>query len=160
MLRQVDDFAIACNDECTAKEIYGIIGSKLRLPNEPKDPFAYLGLIKDFNGIDVTQTRTYIKLSCPNYINRIMTSHGWDTKCPDTAKTNNMAPLATNILHQLQNHTDGHKEGTDEHKQLQEKQGFSYRSLLGEIMYAYVSCQPDIGYAITLLSKYGLNPSQ
>ena len=160
LLRQVDDFAIACKDESTAKEIYAIIGSKLKLPNEPKDPFAYLGLIKDFNGINITQTRAYIKLSCHNYIDRIMTSHGWNTKCPDTAKTNNMAPLATDILHQLQNHTNGYKEGTTEHRQLQEKQGFSYRSLLGEIMYAYVSCRPDIGYAITLLSKFGSNPSQ
>ena len=69
-----------------------------------------------------------------------------------------MAPLATDILHQLQNHTDGPKEGTTEHRQLQEKQGFSYKSLLGEIMYAYVSCRPDIGYAITLLSNFRIEP--
>ena len=69
MIRQVDDFSIACDNESTAKEIYNIIGSKLRLPKEDKDPFAYLGLITDFNGIDVTQNKTHIKLSCSNYIN-------------------------------------------------------------------------------------------
>ena len=26
-------------------------------------------------------------------------------------------------------------------------------------MFAYVSCRPDIGYAITLLSRYGSNPN-
>ena len=79
MIRQVDDFSIACDEESTAKEIYKTIGSKLRLPKENKDPFAYLGLITDFNGIDVTQCRTHIKLSCTNYIDRIMRTHGWET---------------------------------------------------------------------------------
>jgi hypothetical protein len=160
LLRQVDDFALACNEEETAKEIYKIIGSKLKLPNEPKDPFAYLGLINDFNGIDVAQSRDYIEISCSNYIDRIMTSHGWDTTSPNSLDANTtISPLSTDVLHQLQSHTNGPNEGTIEHKKLQEKQGFSYRSLLGEIMYAYVSCRPDIGYAITLLSKYGSNPS-
>ena len=43
MLRQVDDFAMACDNEDAAKEIYNIIGASLRLPKEDKDPFAYLG---------------------------------------------------------------------------------------------------------------------
>lgn len=65
LLRQVDNFTLACNDENTAIEI---IGLKLKLPNEPKDPFAYLGLIKDFNRINVTQSSDYIKISCSNYV--------------------------------------------------------------------------------------------
>ena len=44
MLRQVDDFALACNDESTAKELYKMIGSRLRLLDETEDPFTYLGL--------------------------------------------------------------------------------------------------------------------
>jgi hypothetical protein len=35
ILRQVEDFAHACNNnEATAKEIYNIIGAKLKLPNK------------------------------------------------------------------------------------------------------------------------------
>ena len=159
MLRQVDDFSLACDDESTAIEIYGIIGAKLRLPKEEKDPFAYLGLVKDFNGIDITQTRTHIKLSCSNYIDRIMTSHGWETSSSKD-NPNTASPLRMDVLDQLPKHTDGPKEGTPEHYKLQLEQGFSYRSLLGEMMFAYVSCRPDIGYAITLMSKYGSNPSK
>ena len=55
MFRQVDDFALACDKEDTAKEIYQLIGASLRLPKEDKDPFAYLGLVEDYNGIDVHQ---------------------------------------------------------------------------------------------------------
>ena len=57
MLRQVNDFALACNDEATAKELYKQIGSRLQLLNETEDPFTYLGLITDFNAIDVEQSQ-------------------------------------------------------------------------------------------------------
>ena len=53
MLCQVGDFALACNEDSTAKELYKIIGSRLRLLNETEDLFTYLGLITDFNTIDV-----------------------------------------------------------------------------------------------------------
>jgi len=34
LLQQVDDFALACKDESTAIDIYGIIGRSLRLEKE------------------------------------------------------------------------------------------------------------------------------
>jgi hypothetical protein len=37
---------------------------------------------------------------------------------------------------------------------------FSYRSLLGELLYAYVTARPDIGYAITTLSKFATAPAK
>ena len=54
----------------------------------------------------------------------------------------------------------GPREGTSEHAILEKKFGFSYRSVLGELMYAYVTCQPDIGYAVTILSKFSSSPKQ
>jgi hypothetical protein len=41
-----------------------------------------------------------------------------------------------------------------------EKMPFSYRAALGELIYAYVTCRPDIGYAIALLAKYSNNPAE
>ena len=68
LLRQVDDFSIACRYEETAKAIYDVIGKALQLPNESSPPFKYLGLQTDFNGIDVEQSSTHIGLSCSTYI--------------------------------------------------------------------------------------------
>ena len=62
-LRQVDNFVMAWDKEETAKEIYNIIGASLRLHKEDKDLFAYLGLVKDYNGIDIHQARDHIKIS-------------------------------------------------------------------------------------------------
>ena len=49
MLRQVDDFAIVCSNEDTAKQIYHATGAALQLPTETSRPFNYLGLLKDYN---------------------------------------------------------------------------------------------------------------
>jgi len=38
------------------------------------------------------------------------------------------------------------------------KHGFGYRTLLGELLYAYVTCRPDIGYSTVTLSKFSLTP--
>ena len=38
--------------------------------------------------------------------------------------------------------------------------GFSYRTLLGELMYAYVSCRLDIAHAITTLSRFATRPTK
>jgi hypothetical protein len=48
----------------------------------------------------------------------------------------------------------GPAEGTHEHAALAKKTGFSYRQVLGELIYAYVVCQLDIEYAITFLSPF------
>ena len=54
----------------------------------------------------------------------------------------------------------GPKEGTAHHTALEKKMGFSYRNLLGELMYAYMTCRFDIGYAVTTLSKFSTSPSE
>jgi hypothetical protein len=37
--------------------------------------------------------------------------------------------------------------------------GFSYRSVLGELIYAYTVCRLDIGYAVTKLARYSAAPA-
>ena len=81
LLRQVDDI-LATHDESITKEIYGIIGTKLQLPGETDPPFTYLGLINNYNGVDINQQREYIEVTATNYIDRVITSHGWN----DTVK--------------------------------------------------------------------------
>jgi hypothetical protein len=55
LLRQVDDFALACSREEIAKDLYAQIGKRLQLPSETMPPFKYLGLLTDFNGMDIHQ---------------------------------------------------------------------------------------------------------
>ena len=69
-----------------------------------------------------------------------------------------ISPLSPDCLDQLFKHV-GPKEHTPEALVLQKTAGFSYRTVLGELMYAYITCRPDIGYAITTLSKFSSCPS-
>ena len=55
-LHQVDDFAIACEDSDTAKQVTHNINSKMTI--DVKE----LGIIQQYNGVDVQQTQQYIKL--------------------------------------------------------------------------------------------------
>ena len=54
----------------------------------------------------------------------------------------------------------GPPEGTLEHVALSKQMGFGYQSLLGELLYAYVICRPDIGYSLVTLAQFNTNPSK
>ncbi len=70
-LRQVDDFAISCEDEATCEEVINDINSEMTI-NIKK-----LGMISRFNGVDVHQMRHYIKLYNTTYIRKILQNHKW-----------------------------------------------------------------------------------
>jgi hypothetical protein len=57
-LRQVDNFAIACEGESTANTLLDILDDALTIP------LKRMGLLDLYNGLDITQTRDYVKLSC------------------------------------------------------------------------------------------------
>ncbi len=70
-LRQVDDFSVASLDPNAARKLIDSINTKMRI--EVK----HLGLINRFNGMDVHQTRYYVKITCENYLYKMIKSHDW-----------------------------------------------------------------------------------
>ena len=63
--RQVDDFAIAAPDERTANILLDLIDDELLIPMKRQ------GYLDMYNGIDVLQTRDYIKISSKSFIEKI-----------------------------------------------------------------------------------------
>jgi len=158
LARQVDDFALGCHQESTAKGVYAEIGTKLTLHNEAESPFEYLGLVDSFDGYDVLQTRDYIKLSAESHIRRLLKAHGWDNPSPRESSNKPKPPLHESDVANLFNLAAGLVENAPEHKALEAEQGFGYRSVLGEILFTYVLCRPDIGHAVTTLAKFSTAP--
>ena len=159
MLCQVDDFALASPSKDIAKEIFEIIGNKIKFPLEKRPPFEYLGLLNDYNGVKVEQTSTNLAITAQDYLTRVLTTHGWNTpSAKDLPAGNRSVPFSPDILPSLYKEV-GAREETPEHLLLQKKKGFKYRSLLGELMFAYVTCRPDIGYHVTTLSKFSQAPA-
>ena len=70
-LRQVDDFAVNVQDENTAKEVIQDINSKMTINVKQ------LGRLNRFNGMDVPQSKHFIKLSNRTYIEKVQKRHVW-----------------------------------------------------------------------------------
>ena len=252
LLCQVNNFCIRCTEEQDAKNIYNLIGTKIQFQSEQEKgdvPFEYLGLVTDYNGTDLVQTKKYVEMNCSNYINRFLKSHGWDVASdkPDASPTtvtnsrgwdrwmkdheeckadnvehapaasitttgissvhvndpppnlsddelvtlqlkdqnpnNDFAPMLTlpkgkvneNNFEECMKSSNpitpipsgsieqmfcdkGPPEGTAAHHVLETRSRFNYCTVLDKLMYVYITCRPDIGYAITTLSKFSSEP--
>jgi hypothetical protein len=64
-MRQVDDFAIASPDEQTSDILMDLIDDKLKIPIKRQ------GYLDMYNGIDVLQTRYYIKISVSTFVSKV-----------------------------------------------------------------------------------------
>jgi hypothetical protein len=147
--RQVDNLAIACHHSDIMDSIISQIQQHVTMTN--------LGLLTTFNGVDIKQTRLYIKLSCSLYLRRFLITHHWDIPAA-TDRASPFEPLCPSTLHEIQTST-GPAEHTPEHLALEESHGFQYRQVVGELIYAYVVACLDIGFAISFLSKYNSSPA-
>jgi hypothetical protein len=159
LARQIDDFAIGTKRKATAETLCSMVGLKLKYPTEDKAPIKFLGLLDKFIGTDVHQTRHYTKLSCESYIQRMLQSHGWDKPSPneDLPTSKPFEPLSHAKVEEIYQ-TVGPPEGSSQHKALEQVMKFPYRGLLGELLYAYVTARPDLGYSVTTLSKFATHP--
>ena len=158
-----DDFALSTPTPESSDKIFDIIGQKLQLPKETEPLFTKMGLLHDFNGINTNQCREYIKISFPGYIDHILQSHGWQDQ--PYLSNHPTSPLPEDAVHKmyaavLSPSGGGPAEHTSNHVALESKIGFSYRSLLDELIIVYVSCHSNIGYAVTTLSKFSTCPTQ
>lgn len=155
--RQVDDFATGSSKTEGNRVFFRVLSSYV------KTELYQLGIVQEtsafsrFNGIDVHQTQDFIKLDCKTYIDRVLLTHGWDTPENGTTDPANLVPLRpdkTDALMRL----EGPPEKTPEARELVKKHQFSYRNLLGELIYAYVICRIDIGYAVCFLARFSQAP--
>ncbi len=87
--RQVDNFAIAAPGKQTADILLDMIEDKVKIPLKRQ------GLLNMFNGINVIQTRDYIKIDCHTYIEKFCSKYmdTWLNKVPTTK--NRPTPLPT-----------------------------------------------------------------
>ena len=48
----------------------------------------------------------------------------------------------------------------NERDKIEQEYGFSYRQGIGELIYAIVTCRPDISFPLIKLSQYSANPAK
>ena len=151
LLRQVDDFAIAAPSETIANTIFAKIQLGL------KQPLKLLGLLTMFNGLDVVQSARFIKLTCKTYITKILQGHDW-------LRPTRKSPISTPMNHDKKYMSELElatgPPDPDAKIHLETEMKFSYRQAIGELLFAAITCRPDILYAIIKLSQYNTKPAR
>jgi hypothetical protein len=148
-LRQVDDFAVACSDTDISKEIIRQVGAQLQVPLND------LGTLTKFNGLDIHQSRDYIKIFCESFLDKVLKGHGWE----ETITQHNPIPMRNDTAYQAQLESADTPSSPEEAQQLQ-NENFNYRQAIGEAIYAMTIARPDIAYAVIKLSQYSANPAR
>jgi len=145
----VDDFAIASDTLAIANFIISKIDKHVSTSNK--------GIRTKYNGVDILQTCDYIKLYGKSYIDKVLLSHGWNEPSPNESSCHDIIPLSPNAVTCLQG-LIGPLEGSKEHAEIEKKAKFSYRGLLGELLYSFIIIHVGISNAIQFLSKFSASP--
>ena len=145
--RQVDDFAVAAPDSRTAAILLDMIDDCLSIPMKRQ------GLLDMYNGIDVCQTRYYVKISCETYIGKICEKYLNTWMQNFTSTDDRPTPLPTDPTWTKKfNAATGDPDPLAQAK-LAKTMGLSYRGGVGELIWAMTTCRPDIAYTSVKLSQ-------
>jgi hypothetical protein len=152
--RQVDDFELAAPNPQIANEFYDAIDDFLTMPIKRQ------GIVKLFNGIDVLQSRYYIKISAETYIEKLGTKYmaEWGKDLLQVADRPLPIPTNESFLK-----TFNSEEGSEDEKvqeELRRKHKLSYRAGVGELIYAMVTCRPDISTAVVKCAQVSAKPAE
>jgi hypothetical protein len=152
--RQVDDFAIAAPDAKTADVLLDLIDDKLNIPVKRQ------GYLDMYNGIDVLQTRHYIKISVTSFINKVFEKHlaTWMKSAYPSPARSTPLPSDANWLKKF-NAATGDPDPKQQTKLAKEMQ-IGYRSGVGELIWAMTTCRPDLAFASVKLSQSNSCPHE
>ena len=150
-LRQVDDFTVTGPTTDICNNIINYINSKMTMDVK------VLGIIGRFNGMDVEQTRWYVKIHNECYIGKMLHDHGWHHEDPLPIMPIPL-PSESEFVKQLENAVPPTSE-TDQAR-LKAEMGFNYRKVVGEALWPIVKCRPDISPHIIKLSQFVDNPAR
>ena len=114
------------------------------------NPLNNLGIIKRFNGVDIIQTRHYVKIHCETYITQIVEHHSWTTE----KAANLPLPMKSNTSYQAILQLAEGSECIKEQVQLEASMGFSYQHGIGELIFALTICQINISITVITLSQF------
>ena len=149
-LRQVDDFAIAAPDAKTSDMLMDLINERL---SEPIKRQGYLDL---YNGVDIIQTRHYIKLNVKTFVEKVFSKHiaTWmKTSYPMPHRSTPLPPNEEWI--KKFNSAIGNPDAKTQ-AALQKQMQLSYRSGVGELIWAMTTCRhyhPHGNQKVSILTR-------
>jgi hypothetical protein len=149
ILRQVDDFSVSAPEQQACQDIIQQIGLHLTVPLND------LGIIRKFNGVNIHQTKWYIKISCEDYLLKILMQHDWLHLKASALPV----PMRSDSKYQRDLETAERPTTPEAQQHIQTQAGFSFRMATGELIYALIVARMEISFAIIKLSQYSANPA-
>jgi len=144
---QVDDFAIAAPDERTANILLDLIDDELSIPMKQQ------GYLDMYNGINVLQTRDYIKISSKSFIEKICEKYLNSWMQNFTSTEDRPTPLPTDpTWFKKFNAAVGDPDPKVQAK-LAKKMQLTYRSGVGKLIWVMTTARPDLVFASMKLSQ-------
>ena len=94
-------------------------------------------------------------------IDKLLAHYGWSASGSHETDAKPIEPLASSTIQQMfLDYETSPLDGTPKHAALELATRFSYRSVLGALIYAYVVARPDIGYTVTTLARFSSRPAK
>jgi hypothetical protein len=123
-------------------------------------PVKRQGFLDTFNGIDVIQTRHYMKIDCHTYISKFCEKYldSWLGKVLLTANKPTPLPTVPTWLKKF-NATTSPTNLYDQAK-LAKAMQIKYRAGVGKLIWAMTTCRPDIAFTSVKLSQSNSAPAE
>ena len=74
IVHQVDDFEVTVPTSDIVDKIFALFQEDI------KQPLNLLGILSMYNGLDISQSNQFTKLSCETYIRKILEGHKWQNQ--------------------------------------------------------------------------------
>ena len=111
------------------------------------------GLLTHYNGFDIVQTSEHITLHCGTYLRKLFANHGWsdmhDKLFPMSPENDYIHSLDTAV-----------PPTTDAGRLALENGHFRYRGAIGELIWAMITCRPELSFPVCKLSQFSADPAK
>ena len=90
------------------------------------------------------------------YLTKMLNGHNWLT----TNSSHTNSPISNDTVTLKYMHTSKVPRDTNNTAKLQLKMGFHYRQAIGELMFAAVTCRPDVLFPTATLRNHNASPEE
>jgi hypothetical protein len=144
-LRMVDDFSIACKLEETRSKLCDLLGKNWQVP------MSRYGMIKHFNGMDISQSHTHVSISSKTYLDTLFKNYDWNYITPTSLpmSPSNELVRALNSAEPLER----------THRSKLNSTQFRYRAAIGELIWPMITAPQQFSYPVIKLSQFATNPA-
>jgi hypothetical protein len=151
--RQVDDFAVAASTNALADAIFDAIDGVLQMPMRRQ------GLIVMYNGLDVQQSRYFIKIPVQTWLTKTLAPYLADwLDIPTTPFPTPLGSTSESFLKRLYS-TVGDPSPKVQ-AALEKSMGIKYRKAIGELIWPMSTCRPDLSQSVVKCAQASACPAE